>query len=218
MSRYREQILALTDKYYADLNAEDFSHNFDHVVRVERLARRIGESEGADLQTIEAACLLFDVARGLEDKGIVQDHAEAGAEIAREILTKIGFPSSKLENVCHCIYVHRKSQKRQTETIEAKILQDADYLDALGAIDVVRVLASCLQSNQYKKPIYVSRPYEGEQDQNISAIHYFQYKLHHHKLRPENFNTAMGRSLARDRREFTEQFVERFVAEWDGQI
>ncbi len=219
VSGYREKILEHTDKYYRKLNENDFSHNFDHITRVERLAKRIGKEEGADMDVVEAMCLLFDIARLSEDEGEVEDHAEAGSEIAKQILEEIGFPKDKIENVCHAIYVHRKSKNRVPKTIEAKILQDADYLDALGAVDVARVIASSIQTKKFRKPLYVDE-YVGESykdGKSISTIHYFLHKLEHPKLQPSNFHTALGRKLAKERFRFMKEFTERFIAEWKGE-
>ena len=213
---YREKIIKEAEKYYQELNASDFSHNFDHFLRVERLAKRIGEDEGADLEVLEAASLLFDIARGLEDKGEVDDHAKSGAEIAREILEKIDFPKEKIEPVCHAIEVHRKSIGKKPESIEAKILQDADYLDAMGAVDIARVIGSAYQSEKYKAPIYVEKPFEGESDKNTSAVHYILYKLTLPRLKPENFHTRLGKKLAKERFEFMQNYADRFVDEWRG--
>jgi uncharacterized protein len=212
---YREKILKLTKKYYKKLDGEDFSHNFDHFLRVEKLAKRIGKEENADLEVIEASCLLFDIARILEDEGKAKDHAEEGAKIAREILEKINFPNEKIDNVCHSILVHRKSKNRIPETIEAKILQDSDYLDAMGAIDIARVILSSFVSKKYKRPVYVDEPYTG--NENLSAIHYMIHKINHPKLQPENFNTKLGKDLAKERFKFSKNFVERFIKEWKGE-
>jgi len=214
MSKYREQILKLAKKYYDKLNKKDFSHNFDHILRVERLAKRIAKTENADIEIIEASCLLFDVARILEDQGKVEDHAEEGSKIAKEILERINFPSKKIDAVSHAILVHRKSKEKKPKTIEAKILQDADYLDALGAVDIARVIASALQSKKYKKPIYVNQPYDKKEIK--SAINYFLHKLKHPKLQPNNFHTKLGRQLAKERFNFMKEFTERFIDEWNG--
>lgn len=212
----RDKILKEVDKYYKELDKSDFSHNFDHVVRVEKLAKRIGKDDGADQEILEAACLLFDVARGLEDRGRVKDHAQAGAKIARNVLKKVGFPAEKINDVCHAILVHRKSMNREPKTLEAKILQDADYLDALGAIAVMRTAASTFQSEKYNRPVYVDKLYTSHKDMNISAIHYLLYMVNHQKLQPENLHTILGRKLAKERYKFMKQFAERFIAEWHG--
>jgi uncharacterized protein len=213
-TKYREQILHEAQKYYTQLNKEDFSHDVNHVYRVERVSKRIARDERADMEVVEASCLLFDVARILEDKGKVEDHAEEGSKIARKILGKINFPEEKIEAVCHAIFVHRKSKDRKPETIEAKILQDADYLDALGAVDVTRVIASSLQSKKYKRPIHIDEPYDGKEIR--SGIQYLEHELKHPKLQPNKFHTALGRRLAKERFAFTKEFTKRFIDEWNG--
>lgn len=215
MSAFRDKILKEAGKYYQEFE-NDFSHDINHFLRVERLVKIIGKEEKADLEILEAAALLFDVARGLEDRGEIEDHAEAGSVITKKILVKIGFPKEKIEPVCHAILVHRKSMNKKPETIEAKILQDADYLDALGAIDVVRVIGSSLQSKKYKRPIYDGVPSSRAKDNHKSAINYLLYKIEHPKMQPANFHTRLGRQLAKERYSFDKEFARRFVAEWEG--
>ena len=214
-TKYRQKILGLTKEYRDELDNNDFSHDSNHIFRVERLAKTIAKKEKADVEVIEAACLIFDIARELEDKGKIQDHAEEGANIARKILNKIDFPSNKIENVCHVIYVHRRSKDRIPETIEAKILKDADYLDAMGATDIVRSISSSLQSQKYKRPIYVDKVFEPG-DEDLSAIHFMIYQVKSEKHQPEKFFTKKGRQMAKDRFMFLKEFVERFVDEWHG--
>ena len=215
MTQYRNLILRSAKKYYDKLNKEDFSHDANHLLRVERLAKRIAKSENADIEIIEASCLLFDIARILEDKGKVKDHAVEGGKIARKILEKIGFPKEKIEDVAYAILVHRKSKGITPKTIEAKILQDADYLDALGAIDVARVIASSLQSKKYKRPIYCELL--GDCNENKSAIHYLLHEIRHPKLQPNKFHTKLGRQLAKERYNFLKTFTYRFIDEWKGE-
>lgn len=215
-TKYRSKILKIIKPYLEELDLEDFSHNSDHIFRVENMAKRIAEEEGADIEIIEAACLLFDVARGLEDKGIIEDHATKGAEIAKEVLASVQFPAEKIEGVCHAIFVHRRSKKRIPKTLEAKILREADYLDAMGAIDIARVFASALQSEKYKGPIYIDKKYLEENDRKLSAIHFLFYKLNHQKHQPDSFYTKTGKRLAVGRFEFMKEYAERFVDEWHG--
>lgn len=214
-TKYRQKILELTREYRDVLDKIDFSHDSNHIFRVERLAKEIAEDEGGDLDVIEAAALIFDIARDLEDKGKIDDHAEEGANIARIILNKIDFPKDKIENVCHAIYVHRRSKTRVPTTLEAKILMDADYLDAMGAMDVARSISSSLQSEKYKRPIYIDKPYE-DGDENISAIHFMIYQLTHDKHHPDYFYTKKGKEMAKGRYLFLKMFVEQFLDEWQG--
>ncbi len=214
--KFTKKIKQEARKYFQELNKNDFSHNFSHVERVTQLAKQIGKKEGADLEVLEAASLLHDIARVKEDRGEVVDHAQEGARMAAEILKKIDFPQQKIDQVCHCILVHRWNKNGQPQTIEAEILQDADRLDALGAVDISRVFASALQSEKYGCPIYVDQPYKSKDDRNLSAIHYIIYKLNEPKRLPENFNTKTGRKIAQERADFLERYVNRFIKEWRG--
>lgn len=215
-SKYRDLIINLAQEYYNKYDSSDFSHDRSHFFRVERVAKKIAKEENSDIEIIEAECLLFDIARYLEDNGTIPDHAEEGAKMARDILSKINFPIEKIDAVCYSILVHRRSKGITPNTIEAKILQDADYLDAMGAIDIVRVVASSLQSKKYGgRPIYTDKPFSNDLYDNSSAIHFLMSQIKHPKIQPENFHTKLGRELAKSRYEFMKAFVEEFLIEWN---
>ena len=217
-TKYRKKILEFTKEYYDELDKEDFSHNSDHFFRVENIAKKIAEDEKADMEIIEAACLMLDIARGMEDRKEIENHAEKGAEIARGILNKIDFPKEKIEKVCSAILTHRNSRNIEPQTLEAKILRDADYLDAIGAINVARVIASSLQSQKYKRPIFIDKAYEDKNSiGHISAYHFMLYQVNHPKHQPENFYTKLGKRFAKDRFKFSKEYVERFINEWRGE-
>jgi uncharacterized protein len=133
-------------------------------------------------------------------------------------LDEIGFNQYKINNVCHAIRVHRKSQLLKTETLEAKIIQDADYLDALGAIDVARVLASSFQSKKYRKPVFVDNIEKkvSKNDMDESVIHYILYKISMKKMKPKYFHTQTGRALAGHRYRYVKKFCQEFIQEWRG--
>jgi uncharacterized protein len=215
-SKYRELIIKKASRYYREYDGVETSHDFNHFLRVERIAKRIAEEELADIEIVEAECLLFDVARMMEDRGEIEDHAKEGAAIARNILFEIGFPSEKIDKVCYAISVHRRSAGINPESIEAKILQDADYLDAMGAIDIVRVISSSIQTKKYKKPIYINTPFSKDSYDNSSAIHFIMSQVKHPKIQPENFHTKLAQKLAIGRFKLMKEFVERFLAEWEG--
>jgi len=191
-------------------------HDRSHVERVYKLALRIAEEVGqpVDLDVLRAAALLHDVARAMEDEGLVDDHAKEGARIAREILKRVGFPESKIEKVAYCIEVHRFRSGVKPETIEAQILQDADRLDMLGAIGVARVFARAGWSNvplhDPSKP--PKRAYEGRSETAIN--HFFEKIL---KIK-DTLNTEPARRIAEGRHRFVEEFIERFLEEWEGEL
>ncbi|MGD8473049.1 MAG: HD domain-containing protein, partial [Anaerolineae bacterium] len=122
-------------EYYEEADA---IHDFDHVQRVLATAERLARAENADWEIVRTATLLHDVARGHGDR-MAEDHAHAGAEIARQLLS--GHPPEKVEAVAHAVAAHRFRAGPAPQTIEAKVLHDADKLDAIGAIGVARAFA-----------------------------------------------------------------------------
>jgi len=215
--KYSEQIKKIAQSYFNELDKSDFSHGFTHIQRVLTFCFVIGKKEGGDLETLEAAALLHDIARNQEDSGEIEDHAKEGAKLAEKILKEIGFPEEKIQNVVHCVFVHR-SKGEPPQTIEAKILQDADRLDALGAVDVARVIGSSFQSKEFNRPVYIDEPYVDENDGHKSAIHYLIHKTVQPKRKPENFNTETGRKIAKERFKFSLEFIDRFIKEWHGEL
>ena len=115
------------------------SHDADHTQRVLNMAMHIAESEHADTEVIRYAALLHDIGREEENasKGKL-NHAEIGGEEAREILTAEQLEPEFVERVVQCIKTHSYRKAVPPQSLEAKILYDADKLDALGAIGIGR--------------------------------------------------------------------------------
>ncbi|WP_297439085.1 HD domain-containing protein [Thermococcus sp.] len=175
------------------------THGFSHVKRVFNLCLHIGKEEGADLEILALAALLHDIARPLESSGKVKDHALEGARIARQYLTSMGYPAERAEAVAHAIEAHRFSRGPEPRTLEAKILSDADKLDAIGAIGVARVFM-----------------YSGEHGRSIEdSLAHFEEKIL--QLRGLMY-TETAKQLARERHRFTEEFVKRLRREIEGEI
>lgn len=107
------------------------SHDYEHTERVIELCKVLGESLGANMDVLIPAAILHDIGREQEN------HAHKGALMAREILNEHGYP--KIDAIVHAIEIHSFSVGGQAKTLEAKILSDADKLDAMGAIGVYRV-------------------------------------------------------------------------------
>jgi len=119
------------------LLARNGSHGLDHVLRVVHLCELIGEAEDADMRTLIPAALFHDIARPEErETGI--PHEAAGAEIAERYLSSIRYDEERIRNITHAIRTHRYRSREKPETLEAKILSDADKLDALGAVGIAR--------------------------------------------------------------------------------
>ncbi|WP_456421391.1 HD domain-containing protein [Thermococcus sp.] len=175
------------------------THGFSHVERVFNLCLHIGREEGADLEVLALASLLHDIARPLEDSGKVEDHALESARIARHFLLGLGYPEEKVEAVVHAIEAHRFSRGPEPRTLEAKILSDADKLDAIGAIGIARVFM-----------------YSGEHGRDIEAsLRHFEEKIL--KLKDLMY-TETARRIAEDRHRFTVEFIERIKREIEGEL
>ncbi|PWJ95590.1 HD domain-containing protein [Oceanotoga sp. DSM 15011] len=160
------------------------THSIDHIFRVLKNSIFISTFEGGDMEEIAISALLHDIARDEELKNPKIDHAEKGAEIAKNFLININYP--KHEEVYYNIMVHRYSKGKIPKTIEAKILQDADRLDALGAIGISRVLM-----------------HNNGETLNKRIEHFYDKIL---KLK-DGMNTQKGYELALEKHRLVEKFV-----------
>ena len=118
------------------------SHDSEHVERVRRIAIFIAEKEGADVEIVEKAAELHDIARNKKN------HAVEGSKLAREILSAQGYDGEFIERVASCIETHSFSGGKRPESLEAWILSDADKLDAMGAIGVARAFLYSRESGR----------------------------------------------------------------------
>jgi uncharacterized protein len=190
------------------------SHDWDHTLRVYHLCSRIGKEEKADLDVLRIAALLHDIGRSQEDttNGDVC-HARQGARMAREIIRPLPLSAVQRENVVHCIRTHRFRGGRRPETIEAKVLFDADKLDAIGAVGVARafLFAGEIGARLHNPDINIedARPYS-ENDTG-----YREYRLKLCKIK-NRMLTDEGRKLADERHRFMAEFFKRFLKEYNG--
>ena len=206
-----ERIRKEAENYYKHSH-----HDKSHAERVMRLALKIAENENeaVDVEVLKAAALLHDVARFLEDEGKVEDHAEEGARIAKEILERVGFPPEKIGKVVYCIRVHRFRKGVTPRTNEAKILQDADRLDMLGAIGIARAFARGGWMNVpfYDPSIPPKKVYDGKSSTVIN--HFYEKVL---KIK-ETLHTKTAKEIGKERHKFVEEFIDRFLKEWRGEL
>ncbi len=113
------------------------AHGFDHTERVVRLCEVLGAGEGADMAVLIPAAIFHDIARPIEEE-IGIPHEEAGARMAAAYLESIDYPADRIAGIVHAIRAHRYSSGIDPETLEARILSDADKLDAMGAVGIAR--------------------------------------------------------------------------------
>ncbi|MDD3190161.1 MAG: HD domain-containing protein [Candidatus Pacebacteria bacterium] len=194
--------------YFPD-ELEDYSHGMSHTKRVCKIVEIIHEKEGGDLLVLSVAALLHDIARVHEEIGECINHAIKGGELAKEILSKYGLSDNIIDQIVYYIINHRSNQKG--ETLESKILRDADKLDCLGAISISRIIASSLQSRQYSRPIYDPLiPLNG--CETASSLHYIILLIEKYK-KGEIFLTETANTIARERIEIMSGFAENFKKE-----
>ncbi len=190
------------------------THDWHHVQRVDRLAETLADChpEPVDDRVLSLAVLLHDIGRSREDRGEIDDHAIWGAREAAEILREQDISAETITRVEHCIRAHRYSNDVEPETIEAKLLCDADNLDALGAIGIARVFA---YGGELASPIHGPEVPPTADDTPDGQS---QYNHLHKKILdlPDRMYTDVGRALAADRGAFVRSFIAQFDAEIDG--
>ncbi|MFC1811314.1 HD domain-containing protein [Thermodesulfobacteriota bacterium] len=191
------------------------SHDWEHTLRVYSLCNRIGSAEGVDMDVLRTAAYLHDIGRSFQDdaNGAVC-HAEKGAQMAWPIVKTLPLSEEQKQNVIHCIRSHRYRGNHSPKTKEAKVLFDADKLDAIGAVGVARayLFAGELGARLHNADIDVekTKPYSKDD----TGFREFKVKLC--KIQ-DRILTDEGRRLANERHDFMEQFFKRFIQEVKGE-
>jgi uncharacterized protein len=190
------------------------SHDWDHTLRVVRLCEIMGPAENADMDVLGASAYLHDIGRALQDAsdGAIC-HAEKGAQMAEPVVEALPFSKKQKQNIIHCIRSHRFRNHHKPTTTEAKVLFDADKLDAIGAVGVARafLFAGEVGARLHNPDLDAenSRPY------SIDDTGYREFKIKLCKIK-ERMLTAEGRKWARERHAFMDDFFNRFLAEYEG--
>ena len=189
---------------------DDGSHDTAHILRVFRNAMRIHAHEGGDERVLAAAVLLHDCVAVEKNSPLRAEASRMAAAKASTVLSELGWEAADIAAVARAITAHSFSAKVQPETIEAKILQDADRLDAIGMIGAARCfyIAGRMGSGLYDPadPLAEARPL----DDKSFAIDHFETKLF--KL-ADGFQTATGRHLAQERHERLKHVLDLFLDE-----
>ena len=212
--KQQEQLKAMEQYAKRVLDSDTSGHDWSHIERVVNTTKAIAKSEGADLFICEAAALLHDV---IDDK-IVQDPAGALKKL-KEFLTSIEVAPEEIEAIESIItrMSFKNHQENQELSLEGKVVQDADRLDAIGAIGVARVM--CYSGSKGRpihnpdmKPRENLTPEEYRNGESTAIMHFYEKLL---KLK-DLMNTKYGNELAKGRHEFLELYLKQFYAEWDG--
>ena len=190
----------------------DSAHDREHVYRVLYSALDIAQAEtDVDMDVLIAACLLHDVGRQEQFADPSLCHAQVGARKAYDFLKEHGFAETFAQNVQHCILAHRFRKSNPPQSIEAKILFDADKLDVTGAIGIARTL---MYSGQNLRPLYsVSDAGEISDGAGDGVDSFFrEYKFKLEKIY-DRFYTVRGREEALRRKEAAVSYYESLLRE-----
>lgn len=183
-------------------------HDWWHILRVWNNAIQLIEKRNCDAFLVGLGVLLHDIA----DPKFHEGNTEIGPETAEKFLEKITVPKATIEKVIAIIryssFSASKAGLQQPDFIEFKMVQDADRLDALGAIGIARTFNYGGFKNN---PLYLPELKENQIDS--STIQHFHDKLFHLK---ELMNTPEAKAIAEERHKYMQGFVNQFLLEWQG--
>lgn len=190
----------------------NLAHSWDHVNRVYTLAEYIAEHEGADQFIVGMAVLMHDLGHTVECKGN-EHHVDLSVKLACELMLPYQIPTKLQDAIMHAIQAHSFSRGLEPRTLEAGVVRDADRLDALGAIGIMRWgIVGGQREKTGKKPYQLDDPFAERHslDDNLYMLDHFYTKLL--KLE-ESMMTETGLRLARRRTTFMRQYLDEFKYE-----
>lgn len=201
----------LFEEYMLSCNS-DSAHDKDHIYRVLYVALDIADHEKhVDHDVLICACLLHDIGRKEQFDDQTLCHAAVGSEKAYEFLISEGFHIDYAEDVRGCIKAHRFRTGEQPRSLEAKILFDADKIDATGTLGIARTI---FYKGQVSEPLYSLMPNgqvsDGTNDSEPSFFQEYKYKL---EGLYGNFYTKRGAEIAQERQASAQSFYKSMLSE-----
>jgi uncharacterized protein len=205
-----ERFVSLQRQTFARIANAEPAHDELHVRRVMASARAIAIGEQADVEIAVTAALLHELFNLPKSHPDSSRSGEICADHARQLMRDNGYDEPMLERVAYCIAVHSFSRGIHPETIEARVLQDADRLDAIGAIGIARLFATCAEM---KRPFYDPRdPFCRERpadDKQFGVDHFYKKLL---KI-PDGLHTETARLMARERMTMMRAYLDQLARE-----
>jgi len=202
------------------------AHDLAHTERVLKLCLTLAQLEKkVELSILIPAVLLHDIARSLEDEdttGLI-DHAQVGAEMAEGILRELGYDEDSIDKIKDCIRAHRYRTGYSPESLEAKLLFDADKLDALGAVGLAR---SFMLAGEHGEVMYAERDLTeyikenvGENGRIIDLSKHtsnLEFELKLRKI-PARLFTPQAKAIAQQRLQYMAEFYQVLQGEIKGE-
>lgn len=214
-----EIIQKTTDFVKERLESDNSGHDWWHTYRVWKMARSIGERENVDVFVIELAALLHDVA----DWKFHDGDTGAGSRVSKEWLKKCGVDPERIKHVCDIvenISFKGAGVNSKLKTKEGMSVQDADRLDAIGAVGIARVFTYGGSHNDQpmhdpeNRPIKMHQTFEEYKNKKSTSINHFYEKL---LLLKDLMNTKTGKEIAKKRHKIMEDYLKEFFKEWEGE-
>lgn len=192
------------------MEKNDSAHDFEHIMRVYKNAQKIGRKENANMKLVLAAVLLHDIVSFPKSDKRSKTSSIKSSIAAQRILKNHGYDKNEIKIISDAIRDHSFSYGMIPNTIEGKILQDADRLDAIGAIGIARAFST---AGSGKRPFYnKSDPFcqkRKSDDANWTLDHFYKKLL----LLEEKMNTKTAKKEARRRTKIMRKFLDDFKKE-----
>lgn len=193
-------------------------HDWFHIERVLKMAEFLQSKEGGDLEIVQLAALLHDISDHKMNGGILN----AGGKVAFDMLMELGYDANKamlVKEIVDGVSYKGAHVQDSMQTLEGKIVQDADRLDAIGAIGIARAFAYGGSKN---RPIYVPdfepqmhKSFEEYASSKSHTVNHFYEKL---LLLEARLHTPSAKKIGKERHLFMEQFLEQFYNEWNSKL
>ena len=214
-----EKYIEIIKPYIIELFKNDSSgHDISHLVRTMNIAVNLCQKEDGDLLIVGISAFMHDIHRIMQNETGKFVFPKDSLPKVREILANTDLSNEIIDKICYCIEFHENYNwnGNNVDDKNALILQDADNLDAIGAIGVARTFTYGAKNNakMFDESIPLNEQ-EGfiEGNNDPSTIHHFYHKLF--KL-ADNMNTDTAKILAKERTEYMKNFVNEFLEEWNG--
>lgn len=215
-----EDYIKIIKPYIIELFSKDSSgHDISHLTRTMNIAVNLCKKENGDELIVGISAFMHDIHRIMQNETGKFVSPKDSLSKVKEILNNTDLSKDVIDKICYCIEFHENYNwnRDNVEDINTLILQDADNLDAIGAIGVGRTFsyggAHNIKMYDEETPLNSDENYAEENGDDPSTIHHFYHKLF--KL-ANNMNTETARKQAIERTEFMKEFVNEFLQEWNG--
>ena len=215
----KETVIQKTIDFVKEVLSEaEGGHDWWHIYRVWKLSKHIAQTENVDMFIVELGALLHDIA----DSKFHDGDEKIGPRKAREFLSSLNVEENiiiHVENIISNISFKGGNHTQKFKSLELDVIQDADRLDAVGAIGIARTFNYGGHKNreiynpEIKPNLNMSK--EEYKNSNDPTLNHFYEKL---LLLKDRMNTNTGKSMAEHRHRFMEQFLDEFYKEWNGEI